>query len=288
MGSTLKFESDRRELVRERRHARIERKQQRRQAREDKRSQPATIPDAHAATQPSVTQRAARQRLQAAVDQIVNEALDRHDQLAATASAPVTGTGENPPRVPAGETRHARRAPTSASARSAGTNEQPGGGEDAQAIPAVAGGAERAPRVRRRERDLAEFRDRRQKVADEARDEAGRRIARSGGPACVADALAALAHASAAPWGAEREQLQGAIETGRVAAVGAVARRALWAISRDAARSSRRAKRDPELALAACVAYALIARLPRTVLRSAQRARPAPRPRPASRRAFWR
>ena len=34
MGSMLKFDSDRRDLVRERRDARIERKQQRRQARE--------------------------------------------------------------------------------------------------------------------------------------------------------------------------------------------------------------------------------------------------------------
>ena len=38
MGSMLKFDSDRRELVRERRDARIERKQQRRQARERKHS----------------------------------------------------------------------------------------------------------------------------------------------------------------------------------------------------------------------------------------------------------
>jgi hypothetical protein len=38
MGSTLKADSDRRELVRERREARIERKRQRRDARERKRS----------------------------------------------------------------------------------------------------------------------------------------------------------------------------------------------------------------------------------------------------------
>ena len=131
-------------------------------------------------------------------------------------------------------------------------------------------------------------RARRQKMADEARGEARSRIARAGEPACVADALAALGHGGAAPWGAAREQLQQAIETGRVEDVGAVARRTLWAISRDAARSSRRARRDPELALAACVAYAIIARLPRTAMRSAQRSDPGPRRRVRSPHAFWR
>jgi hypothetical protein len=63
----------------------------------------------------------------------------------------------------------------------------------------------------------------------------------------------------------------------------------MWAISRDAARTSpRRARRDSDLALAACVAYAVIARLPRTALRSAQRARPIAQTRSDRRRAFWR
>ena len=148
-----------------------------------------------------------------------------------------------------------------------------------------AGGGERPSR---RERDIAAFRERRRQAADEAREEARKRIARAGELACVTDALAALVHPEARPWEAERQELERALETGRSVEVSAVARRSLWAISRDAARSSRRARRDPDLALAACVAYAIIARLPRTVLRSAQRTRPAPHPRPVRRRAFWR
>ena len=50
----------------------------------------------------------------------------------------------------------------------------------------------------RRERDIAAFRERRRQAADEARAEARERIARTGEPACVADALAALAHPGAA------------------------------------------------------------------------------------------
>ena len=154
----------------------------------------------------------------------------------------------------------------------------------AQATPAARAG-ERRPR---RERDIAAFRERRQHAADEARAEARKRIARAGELACVADALAALAHPEARPWNAEREELERAFETGRIVNIGTVARRALWEISRDAARSSRRARRDPDLALAACVAYAIIARAPRSALRSAQRTRPTPRARPVARRAFWR
>jgi hypothetical protein len=111
--------------------------------------------------------------------------------------------------------------------------------------------------------------------------------AKAGELASVADAFAALEHPEAEPWSAEREQLETAIATGRIVEVGAAARRVLWTISRDAARTSRRARRDPDLALALCVAYAVIARLPRTALRSAQRARPVPA-RSDRRRAFWR
>ena len=81
MGSMLKADSDRRELVRERRQARIERKQQRRDARERKRSQIAAAPPAV-----SATQRAAEERVDAAVDRIVSEALERHDQITAAAN----------------------------------------------------------------------------------------------------------------------------------------------------------------------------------------------------------
>ena len=148
--------------------------------------------------------------------------------------------------------------------------------------------AREAERTSRRERDIAAFRERRRQVADEARAEARQRIARAGEVASVADALAALAHSGARAWEAERQELERALQGGRIVEVGAVARRSLWAISRDAARSSRRARRDPDLALAACVAYAIIARLPRCAVRSAQRTRPAVAARAVRQRAFWR
>ena len=257
MGSMLKFDSERRELVRERRNARIERKLERRQARERKHSQTADVPSA-----PSATQVLAERELRSAVDRIVIDALDRHERIAPPATPPAAST----------------RLPDTPQPELARTTTVP-----------PAGGGERAPRGSRRERDLAAFRERRRQTLEEARGEARRRIARAGEPASVADALAALEHPEAAPWSAEREQLETAIATGRIAEVGAAARRAMWAISRDAARTSpRRARRDPELALAACVAYAVIARLPRTALRSAQRARPIAQTRSDRRRAFWR
>ena len=257
MGSMLKFDSERRELVRERRNARIERKLERRQARERKHSQTVGAPAA-----PSVTQVLAERELRSAVDRIVIDALDRHERIATPASAPVATTPvpDTPLPEPAGTT-----------------------------TVAPAGGRERAARQSRRERDLAAFRERCQHTLAEARAEARGRIARAGEPASVADAFVALGHPEAAPWGAERAQLEAAIATGRIVEVGAAARRALWAISRDAARTSpRRARRDPDLALAACVAYAVIARLPRTALRSAQRARPIAQTRSDRQRAFWR
>ena len=259
MGSMLKFDSDRRELVRERRNARIDRKLERRQARERKHSQTADVPSA-----PSATQVLAERELRSAVDRIVIDALDRHERIAPPATPPAAST--RLPEMPD---------PQPALART--TTLPP------------AGGGERAPRRSRRERDLAAFRERRRQTLEEARGEARRRIARAGEPASVADALAALAHPEAAPWSAEREQLEAAIATGQIAEVGAAARRAMWAISRDAARTSpRRARRDPELALAACVAYAVVARLPRTAFRSARRARPIAQTRSDRRRAFWR
>lgn len=258
MGSMLKFDSDRRELVRERRDARIERKQQRRQARERKRSHVEPVMP----SVPSATQRIAQQELRAAVDRIVGEALERHEQAAPVVTSPTVASG-SPSQI-----RQPKPVRT-------GT---PAGGR----------GRERAPRQSRRERDLAAFRERRNQTVGETRNEARRRIARAGELASVADAFAALEHPSAEPWSAERQQLERAIDSDRIVNVGTAARRALWAISRDAARSSRRARRDPDLALAACVAYAIIARLPRTALRSAQRARPTPHARVRRQRAFWR
>jgi hypothetical protein len=87
MGSILKFDSDRRELVRERRNARIERKQQRRQARERKHSQTADVPSV-----PSATQVLAEGELRSAVDRIVFDALHRHERIAPPTTPPAAST----------------------------------------------------------------------------------------------------------------------------------------------------------------------------------------------------
>ena len=280
MGSMLKADSERRELVRERRQARMERKQQRREARERKHSQISAAPPVL-----SAIERAAQHEVDVAVDRIVTEALERHDQF--TANPDMTQLA-SPARAmhtidaPAVAGRRARPAQRHASSSTGNTGGTPH--VTARATPAARDG-DRRPR---RERDIAAFRERRRQVADEARAEARERITRAGELACVADALAALGHPGARPWEAEFQELERALVTGRMVEVGAAARRALWRISRDAARSSRRARRDPDLALAACVAYAIIARLPRTALRSAQRTRPAPHDRSTPRRPFWR
>jgi hypothetical protein len=131
MGSMLKFDSERRELVRERRNARLERKQERRQARERKHSQTADVPSA-----PSATQVLAERELRSAVDRIVIDALDRHERIAPPATPPAAST-----RLP--DTPQPELART--------TTLPPAGGE-------------RAPRGSRRERDLAAFRERRRQT----------------------------------------------------------------------------------------------------------------------------
>lgn len=288
MGSMLKFDSDRRELVRERRQARMERKTLRRKDRGRKRTEATPIPTASANSTLSATQRAADERVRDDVDRIVEQALDRHDQRAAAGNT-VASTAPTAPITPDIAARRPALRPRQAQVGAALPGRPATRSLDADEQITVGGGAEdRAPRVSRRERDLAAFRERRQHAADAAREEARARIARAGELASVADALAALAHPAAAPWTAEREQLERALETGRFSEVGAQARRALWAIARDAARISPRAPRDPDLALAACVACAIIARAPRSALRSAHRTRPTPRVRPVARRAFWR
>ena len=158
----------------------------------------------------------------------MTEALERHDHITATAdvlhsasAAPATPTIDAP--AVAGRRAGPAEPPASSSTRHTGGTPR----VTAQATPAARAG-ERRPR---RERDIAAFRERRQHAADEARAEARERIARAGELACVADALAALAHPDARPWDAEREQLERALETGRIVEVGAGARRALWAIS---------------------------------------------------------
>ena len=278
MGSMVKADSDRRELVRERRQARLARKQDRRDARERKRAQMSAPPEA-----PSGIQRAAQEQVDAELDRIVTEALQRHDRDTATANLDRAVSVALAPRTiderPTGE-RHVGQLPAGSQTVSASAGQRV-----MIETSSAAGSNERASR---RERDIAVFRERRRRAADEARAEARERIARSGELACVADALAALAHPAARAWDAERQELERALQGGRIVEVGAVARRSLWAISRDAARSSRRARRDPDLALAACVAYAIIARLPRSALRSAQRTRAAVPARVVRQRAFWR
>ena len=81
MGSMLKADSERRELVRERRQARMARKQERRDAREHKRAQMSASPAAA-----SPIQRAAQEQVDAELDRIVTEALERHDRDTATAN----------------------------------------------------------------------------------------------------------------------------------------------------------------------------------------------------------
>jgi hypothetical protein len=255
----LRFDSDRRDLVRERREARLERKRERRQARQHK--------CAHAAELTagvSVAQRAADERVRAEVDRIVDDALERYDEPAA--NAPILK------EVPA---RSAGSAAASLVVAAPDPQPVPAAAAESASIkaPAVSAGAVSERRVSRRERGIAEFRGRRRNAVSGGRREARARVARAGERAAVADALAAISPQLAPCWRREREQLDAALAGGRVAEVGVAARRALWAVSRDAARSSRRAGRDPELALAVCVAYAIIARLPRTALRMAERAR---------------
>jgi hypothetical protein len=79
----LKADSERQELVRERRQARIERKQQRRDARKRKRANISGAPPAL-----SPIQRAGQEQVDAAVDRIVSEALERLDRNTATANSP--------------------------------------------------------------------------------------------------------------------------------------------------------------------------------------------------------
>jgi hypothetical protein len=145
------------------------------------------------------------------------------------------------------------------------------------------------PFVAQRERDVAAFLARREEVITAARAEAHDRIERIGEERAVADALGALAHSGAAPWGRHRERLGDAISTGRIPVVGGCARRACRGAASDAARTSRRAP-DPELALAVAIAYAVIAQAPWSAVRGAraERAGAPSASRVGSRRAFWR
>ena len=182
MGSMLKFDSDRRELVRERRQARMERKAQRREDRGRKRTEATPVPTASASSTLSATQRAADERVRDDVDRIVEQALDRHDQRATTVGSTVAPTAPTAPITPdiAARRPAPRARPVRVIATSPGTPATRSLDADEQLT--VDGGAEdRERRVSRRERDLAAFRERRQHAADAAREEARARIARSRG-----------------------------------------------------------------------------------------------------------
>ena len=99
MGSMLKFDSDRRELVRERRQARMERKTLRREDRERKRTTTAPIATASTTSTLSATQRAADERVRDDVDRIVEQALDRHDQRATTVGSTVARPADRTDRT---------------------------------------------------------------------------------------------------------------------------------------------------------------------------------------------
>ena len=81
-------------------------------------------------------------------------------------------------------------------------------------------------RAARRQRDIAEFLERRDGKLSLAREEAKERIARLGEEETVHDALMALAHPEASPWQQHRERLCQAIATRRIPEIGAAARRA--------------------------------------------------------------
>jgi hypothetical protein len=140
-------------------------------------------------------------------------------------------------------------------------------------------------RVARRQRDIAEFVERRDGKLSLAREEAKERIARLGEEETVHDALMALAHPEASPWQQHRERLCEAIATRRIPEIGAAARRACRGAAADAARTSHRAP-DPDTALAVAIAYAIVARAPWATFRSqrAERGDPARK----TRRPFWR
>ena len=252
MGSTLKFASDRRGLVRERSQARQQRNQIRRQARQNKHTPTVIL----APTTPPASPRMVTTEI---------------TPVAALTPTPASATPPAPAVMPA---------PTVTPAAAIERDDEHANG--ASAI--VASSDERATglrprsdtvraqaRVSRREREIAAFEQRRRQVLEIAGEEAGRRLARNGGPASVADALAALHTVQADAWRAQCEQVDRALQRGLTAQVAAAARRAMWQTSRDAARTSKRASTDPELALAACVAFAILATVPATAIASAQR-----------------
>jgi hypothetical protein len=249
MASTLKFNSDRREMRRERHDARVARKRERQQARQLK----------HAQQLDAV-------RLQPAIER--------------STPAPVLGPA---PTARVSVLEPAPTAPvTTAPLETTALPEQP-------PVPHAPRTEEHTPFVAQRERDVAAFLARREEVIAAARAEAQERIERMGEERAVADALGALAHSGAAPWRRHRERLAEAITTGRIPVVGACARRGCRGAASDAARTSRRAPDpELALAIAVAYAVIAQAPWSAVRGARAERAG-APSPaRPGWRRAFWR
>jgi hypothetical protein len=230
MGSTLKFDSDRRGLARERRQARQQRNQIRRQARRNK-SAPTVTLTPTSAPPPVIT---ARQTL---ASMEITAPTDTPAPASPTPPAPaLTPSANVTPAAAVERDERDANGPCGVVASSDQRAVDPRPSSDATRVQSW---------VSRREREIAAFEQRRRQMLEIAGEEAGRRLARNGGPASVADALAALHTAQADPWRAQYEPVDRALRRGLTGQVAATARRAMWQTSRDAARTSKRAQHRP-------------------------------------------
>ena len=271
MGSTLKFDPDRRGLARERRQARQQRNQIRRQARQDKSAPTVTV--APTSTPPQVI---TAPQTMASMEITAPTATPAPASPTPPAPAATPAANVTPAAAVEGDERDANGPCGVVASRDQRTT-GPRANIDTTRVQS---------RVSRREREIAAFEQRRRQVLEIAGEEAARRLARNGAPASVADALAALHTAQAEPWRGQSQQVDRALRRGLTAQVAATARRAMWQTSRDAARTSKRASTDPELALAACVAFAILATVPATAIASTQRTTCPDRAKTHG--AFWR
>jgi len=137
-----------------------------------------------------------------------------------------------------------------------------------------------------RERHMNAWRERRQAAQGLVSQDARLRLRLHGRAEAVRDAAAALAHPSAEPWQAQREQLQEAAFSGSEQAVVAAARSGARRAAGDATRGGVHAP-DADMAMAAATAYKIIQFAPRCLLQLHHRERPLPA-RPAAVTAFWR
>lgn len=137
-----------------------------------------------------------------------------------------------------------------------------------------------------RERHMNAWRERRQAAQGLVSQDARLRLRLHGRVEAVRDAAAALAHPSAEPWQAQREQLQEAAFSGSEQAVVAAARSGARRAAGDATRGGVHAP-DADMAMAAATAYKIIQFAPRCLLALHHRERPLPA-RPAAVTAFWR